>query len=317
MSTTLPFPIDHRYYRYSHYIRKKFGAKVFRIGLDCGFTCPVRDGSIATGGCLYCNNASFSAGGSDTVLSVRRQIQTRLDQTANNKKYKSGKFLAYFQSFTNTYATVDRLEKLYREALDFPEIVGLCIGTRPDCLPDDVLELLAEIAKDHYVSLELGIESIYDKTLEWVNRGHDFDTTRSGIERAAAKGLNVSGHYIFGFPTESREEMVQSAGILNPLPLTGLKIHHLHIVRNTKLADFYKREPFHLFTEEEWVLFAADFLEALRPDIVIERLVGDAMGDTLMAPVWQSPKTQILEHIRQELKERNSHQGGRVENRSI
>ena len=317
MSPNLPFPIDHRYYRYSHYIRKKFGQKVFRIGLDCGFTCPVRDGTIATSGCRYCNNASFSAGGNNKILSVRTQIQNRLVQTENKNKYKSGKFLAYFQSFTNTYAPVDKLEKLYREALDFPEIVGLCIGTRPDCLPADVLELLAEIAKDHYVSLELGIESVYDKTLEWVSRGHDFDTTRSGIEKAASKEINVSGHYIFGFPTESRQEMLQSTDLLNQLPIKGLKIHHLHIVKNTDLATFYRSDPFHLFTEEEWVLFTADFLEALRPDIVIERLVGDAAGETLMAPLWQSPKTQILDRIRQELEGRNSYQGGNVENRKI
>ena len=199
--------------------------------------------------------------------------------------------------------------------MDFPEIVGLVIGTRPDCLPQSVLELLKDISKDYYVSLELGIESVNDKTLKWVNRGHDFATTRNAVERAVANNVNVSGHYILGFPTESREEMLESAKVISDLPLEGLKIHNLHIVKNTPLAKVYESNKFDLFTEKEWIVFIADFLERLRPDLVIERLVGDALGDTLIAPHWPTQKTLILEYIRRELESRNSYQGAKFENR--
>ncbi len=217
--------------------------------------------------------------------------------------------MAYFQSYTNTYAPIKKLEQLYKDALDFPEIVGLCIGTRPDCLNNDVLNLLSEINKDTYVSLEIGIESVYDKTLKWVNRGHDFKTTISAIERSANKGIHTSGHYILGFPTETIEEMLDSASILNSLPIDALKIHHLHIVKNTKLAKEFESKQFHLFTETEWVSFICDYLEILRSDIVIQRLVGDAQGDTLIAPHWKTQKTIILESILKEFFKRNTYQG--------
>lgn len=317
MQNNLPFPTEHRYYRYSQYIKDKFGKKVFRIGLDCGFTCPVRDGKISYGGCLYCNNSSFSANSNGEQKSVKEQIAQTLSKNKNSKKYKGNKYFAYFQSYTNTYAPLKELEKLYRESLDFPEIEGLIIGTRPDCLPNSVLDLLQDISQDYYVSLELGIESVYDKTLEWVNRGHDFATTEKAINRSAAKNINVSGHYILGFPTETRQEMLDSAKIINNLPLTGFKIHNLHIVKNTPLAKVYEKKPFKLFGEEEWISFICDYLERLRSDLVIERLVGDALHDTLIAPYFPSQKTLIIENIRRELEKRNSYQGGRIESRKI
>ncbi|NPE27368.1 TIGR01212 family radical SAM protein [Methanococcoides sp. SA1] len=315
MSNNLPYPIDHRFYRYSHYIQQKFGEKVYRIGIDSGFTCPVRDGKIGTGGCLYCNNSSFSANQNQDCTSVKEQIERTLEINKTSRKKNTKSFFAYFQSYTNTYAPVEELEKLYRETLDFPEIVGLIIGTRPDCLPDSVLDLLHDISRDYYVSLELGIESVYDKTLDWVNRGHDFATTEKAVNRAVAKNINVSGHYILGFPTETRNEMLNSSKFLNKLPLTGLKIHNLHIVKNTPLANVYEENPFKLFEEDEWITFMCDYLERLRSNLVIERLVGDAMRDTLVAPHFPTHKTQILEKIRRELERRNSYQGGRFESR--
>ena len=191
----------------------------------------------------------------------------------------------------------------------------MIIGTRPDCLPGPVLDLLQDISKDYYVSLELGIESVYDKTLEWINRGHDFATTEKAINRAVAKNINVSGHYILGFPTETNEEMLNSAKTLSNLPLTGIKIHNLHIVKNTPIAKIYEKNPFKLFNEKEWINFICDFLERLRPDLVIERLVGDAMRDTLVAPYFPTQKTLILEYIRKELERKNSYQGGKYESR--
>lgn len=315
MINNLPYPLEHRYYRLSQYIREKFGQKVFRIGLDCGFTCPVRDGKIGTGGCLYCDNTSFAANMKHELPSIHEQITRTLHSNKFTRKKDTRIFFAYFQSYTNTYAPVAQLEKLYREALDFPEIVGLVIGTRPDCLPDDVLALLKDIAKDYYVSLELGIESVYDKTLEWVNRGHDFATVENAVERAVAHDVNVSGHYIYGFPTESRQEMLDSTKILNRLPLTGLKIHNLHIVKNTPLAKVYEKEPFPLFSEEDWMTFVCDILERLRPNMVIERLVGDALRETLVAPYFPTQKTRTLEFIRREMVKRKSYQGSKYENR--
>lgn len=315
MSIDLPYPLEHRYYRLSQYIRERFGQKVFRIGLDVGFTCPVRDGKIGTGGCLYCDNTSFAANMKQELPSIHDQISQTLHSNKFTRKKDTRIFFAYFQSYTNTYAPVKELEKLYREALEFPEIVGLVIGTRPDCLPDDVLDLLKDISKDYYVSLELGIESVYDKTLKWVNRGHDFSVAQNAVERAVSKEIHVSGHYILGFPTETKEEMLASAGILSKLPLTGLKIHNLHIVKNTPLAMVYEKKPFPLFEENEWMTFICDYLERLRPDIVIERLVGDALRETLVAPYFPTQKTKTLEFIRRELVKRNSYQGSKYESR--
>ncbi|MBN2281387.1 MAG: TIGR01212 family radical SAM protein [Candidatus Marinimicrobia bacterium] len=317
MPDPLPFPQEYRYYRYSHYIKQKFGQKVYRIGIDAGFTCPVRDGHIGTEGCLYCDNTSFAANQRKDILSIHDQITQTLRSNKFTRKKDTRIFFAYFQSYTNTYAPVKDLEKLYREALDFPEIAGLIIGTRPDCLPGPVLDLLQDIAQDYFVSLELGIESVYDKTLKWVNRGHDFATAEKAINRAVAKNINVSGHYILGFPTETRLEMLDSTKIINQLPLTGIKIHNLHIVKHTPLAKIYAEKPFTLFTEEEWIPFICDYLELLRSDLVIERLVGDALRDTLVAPLFPTQKTLILEYIRRELEKRNSYQGGKNENRYI
>ena len=311
----LLFPIDHRYYRYSYYISQKFGKKVFRIGLDCGFTCPVRDGKISSDGCLYCNNSSFAANRKKDIKSVKEQIEQTLRGNKFSQKQDTRQFFAYFQSYTNTYAPVTELEKMYQEALDYPEIVGLIVGTRPDCIEENILRLLKDISQDYFVSLELGIESVYDKTLKWVNRGHDFETTRRAIFKARKYNLNVSGHYIMGFPTETKKEMLESVNILNQLPITGIKLHNLHVVKATPMSQMYEKEKFDLFGEEEWIVFIADFLERLRPDIVIERLVGDALRETLIAPIWKTQKTLVLEKIRRELIARDSYQGKLYESR--
>jgi radical SAM protein (TIGR01212 family) len=220
--------------------------------------------------------------------------------------------LAYFQAYTNTYGSVKYLEKLYRSVLDIPDVVGILIGTRPDCINDDILTLLHDISQHIYVSIEYGIESVYDKTLLWAHRGHNFDRTRRAIEQTKQFGLHVAGHIIFGFPTETRDEILQSAAILNNLELDALKIHHLHVVKQTALADLFAQSPFPLFTEREWIKLVCDFLERLRPDIVIQRLVGDAKPGTLIAPKWKIPKVELLRKIREELELRQSFQGYRL-----
>ncbi|MCD6441156.1 MAG: TIGR01212 family radical SAM protein [Candidatus Marinimicrobia bacterium] len=305
----LPFPIEDRYYRYSKYLRQTFGGRVYRISLDAGFTCPTRDGRLGTGGCLYCNNASFSADRSRSLKPIKDQLAEGIDRA--QKFRKAGKFLAYFQAYTNTYGSVKYLEKLYRSVLDVPNVVGILIGTRPDCINDDIFTLLKDLNQDTYVSVEYGIESVYDKTLGWAQRGHDFETTRRAIEQTYEHGLHVTGHIIFGFPTETRDEILQSAAILNNLELDALKIHHLHVVKQTVLADLFSQSPFPLFTEQEWIELVCDFLERLRPDIVIQRLVGDAKPGTLIAPKWKTGKAVLLSKIQMELASRGAFQGYR------
>ncbi len=304
----MQFPFEDRYHRYNRYLKDTFGEKVYRISLDAGFTCPTRDGTLGTDGCLYCNNASFAPQKRDTPPpSIETQLQLAMPHLREKRKVK--KVLAYFQAYTNTYAGVEHLRELYNKALQFPGVVGICIGTRPDCVGQTVLNLLQELNRDHYVSVELGIESVYDKTLQWVNRGHDFQQTRRAIQQCHQVGLHVSGHYILGFPTESRSEMIAAPHLLNALPLDAIKIHHLHIVKNTPLASLYHQSPFDLFSTREWITLVCDFLERLRGDIVIQRLVGDARGDTLIAPRWKLSKMQIINAIIAELAQRHSYQG--------
>lgn len=300
-----PFPIADRYNRYSRYLKERIGARVSRISVDAGFTCPTRDGKIGYGGCLYCDNASFAPPRSGGLVPVRDQVQQFL-QT----RFSTGKrYLVYFQPYTNTYAPVEKLREIYTSVLALPQIVGIIIGTRPDCLNAAVLDLLTEIGRLTYVSVELGIESVYDKYLAWAQRGHDFACAQAAVREVAARNLHVAGHLILGFPGESKEEILASAKILNDLPLQALKIHHLHVVRGSRLAKYYAEQPFRLFSAQEWVETVCGFLERLRPDIVIQRLVGEAQGATLIAPQWQQSKGALLTAIRQELERRNSYQG--------
>ena len=305
----MEFPIEHRYHKYSYYLKNKFGEKVYKVPVDAGFTCPTRDGSKGTEGCIYCNNTSFSP--TDIKQkNVDQQIQAGIKRL---RQRNVNKYLIYFQSYTNTYAPADSLERLYTAALDYEGVVGLCIGTRPDCISNDVLALLADLNKDTYVSLEIGIESIYDKTLKWVKRGHDYQTTKDSIAKIKTKNIHVSGHYILGFPTENGTEMLASAEELNRLGIDAVKLHHLHIVKNTRLAEMFKNKTFKLFSEQEWINLITEYLERLKGKIVIQRLMGDARGDTLLAPEWEMNKFQILSAIREQLAQKDSYQGAKVE----
>jgi len=302
-----PFPTEERYYRYSRYLRERFQARVYRIALDAGFTCPTRDGTKGSNGCLYCNNESFASKRAESLPTIGEQIQKGI--ALMWRFHKAEKFLAYFQPFTNTYAPVEKLEKLYQEALAFPEIVGICIGTRPDCVSEEIFQLLEQLNRETYISVELGIESVHDKTLEWARRGHDFAQTQKAITAAKVHDLHVAGHLILGFPTETRAEILATPAMLNDLGIDALKIHNLHIVRNSLLAEYYTQNPFPLFTEQEWIILMADFLERLRPEIVIQRLCGEAKPGTLIAPQWNISKNEIINDIRAELARRGTHQG--------
>lgn len=300
-----PFPPKERYYRYSRYLRERFGTPVSRICVDGGFTCPTRDGTLGYGGCLYCDNASFAPVRTEGLPTVEQQIRDFFEHTPVDDR----RYLVYFQPYTNTYAPVEKLREAFRAGLSFPQVVGIIIGTRPDCLNPEVLDLLSEINQSTYVSVEVGIESVYDKNLAWAQRGHTFAQTQLAVNQLAERGIHVAGHLILGFPQESRDEMVASTVYLNALPLQAIKIHHLHIVRGSRLAAQFFKQPFGLFTEEEWIGLVAEFLERLRPDIVIQRLMGEAQADTLIAPRWFWSKGQILNGIINELRSRDSYQG--------
>lgn len=298
-----------RYNSYGRYLWRLFGQRVHKVSVHAGFTCPNRDGTIATGGCTYCNIDSFTPRAARARVPMRQQVRQALEFLQG--RYGAHKFIVYFQPYSNTYAPVATLEQLYRDALDHPSVVGLVIGTRADCIDDDKLSLLLDLSGQTYVAIEYGIESVDDDTLRRVNRGHDYRCAVEAIEKTASLGIPVGAHMIFGFPWESRQQMLASATEISRLPLTFLKIHNLHIVRHTELAREYLRSPFPLFSFEEWTSFVCDFLERLSPAIVIERLHGEAPRDLLIAPRWGKRGSEIVQAVEGELRRRGSCQGSR------
>src|SRR5215471_7691045 len=235
-STEMParFNTQRRYYALSRFLRERFGAKVYRVTIDAGFTCPNVDGTVAVGGCVYCDNRSFSPNRRLPRATVREQVQRGV--AILQKRYGAERFIAYFQAATNTYAPVSKLRRLYDEALTHSDVVGLAIGTRPDCVPDPVLELIQEFARDRYVCLELGLQTVHDRSLDWMNRGHHMDAFYDAVTRCQGRGLDLCAHVILGLPGESHEDMMETARVLACLPVQAVKIHNLHVVKDTPLA---------------------------------------------------------------------------------
>lgn len=279
---------DRPYNDYYHYLKNRFGAVTYKVSVDGGFTCPNIDGTIARGGCTYCNNRSFVP----KYLNRKDSIHSQIEQGVGSQRLRYGaeRFLAYFQAYTNTHDTVDRLEERYREALDHPNIDGLVIGTRADCLPEPVISLLESLARECYVAVEIGIESVYDETLMQINRGHDFSAVEEACERLTGRGIHIGAHLILGFPGEQRRQWLDSAEVVSGLPIEYLKIHHLQVVKGTVMARQYYDNPFPVFTFEEWVELMSDFIERLRPDIAIARMSGSAPPDMLVVPQWGRKK---------------------------
>lgn len=308
-SATMPagFTADRRYYAFSRFLRERFGTRVYRVTLDAGFTCPNVDGSVAVGGCVYCDNRSFSPNRRLPRSTIRAQVQRGIGLV--QKRYGADKFLAYFQAATNTYAPLDRLRRLYDEALDHPQIVGLAVGTRPDCVPEPILDLLAGYARDRYVCLELGLQTMHDRTLDWMNRGHHFDAFADAVHRCQGRGLDLCAHVILGLPGESHDDMLATADALAGLPVNAVKIHNLHVVKNTPLERMYQAGEVRLLERAEYVQVVCDFLERLPPEMVIHRLNGDAPPDYLVAPQWCLDKSSLLRAIHAELERRESWQG--------
>ncbi|SRR5712692_2081489 len=296
-----------RYNSFNRVLKDIFAARVYKIGLRLDFTCPNRDGKVAVGGCIYCNNASHTPPDYRPRASVTEQLER--GAAAVRKRHGAEKFIAYFQSYTNTYDSVSKLERLYREALDFPGVVGLSIATRPDCVPDDVLALISDLSRHTYLWLELGLESMHDRTLQWVNRGHGLREFLNTAERSKKRGLRLCTHLILGFPHESRAEILQTPALLNRLEIDGVKLHNLHVIKNTVLEKFYQAGDFSLFSQPEYVSLVVDFLERLNPAISVHRLTGETYRAITVAPEWSVNKIGVHNAIHKEIATRDSWQG--------
>lgn len=298
---------EERYYSYSRYLKDTFGTKVYKIAIDGGFSCPNRDGTVSCGGCIFC-----SEGGSGDFAEERRRSisdQIRLGRKQSEKKYHGDSYIAYFQAFTNTYAPVDHLRALYEEAMAEPGIVALAIGTRPDCLPPDVWDLLAELNETIPIHLELGLQSMHEETGILINRGYPTEVFAEAVREADRRGIRVCAHLILGLPGEDRNMILETIDYINALPVDAVKLSMLHVLKNTPLASMYERGEVHLYTFEEYLDCLFDCIEHLRPDIVIERITGDGPKSLLIAPEWTGNKRYVMNTIRKELERRDICQG--------
>lgn len=295
------------FYSFNQYLRKKYPFKVRKISLDAGFTCPNRDGTKATGGCIYCENCSFSPNSIDPQKSIKEQIEKGIDFYQRN--FKAEKFIFYFQAYTNTYGSVDLLKKIYDQALEYPDVVAISIGTRPDCVSDKVLDLIESYTQKVDVCLELGLQSIHNSTLKFINRAHTYEDFKDALNRARGRGIELCTHIIFGLPSETYEMMMQTADEIADWELDSIKIHHLYIAKNTVLEKLLYQGQVKVFTSDEWVRLVADVLERIPPKIVIQRLVGELHSEYLIAPKWGKSKNEIIKAIESELEKRASHQG--------
>ena len=298
-----------RYTTFTEELRRQFGCRVQRVSLDAGFSCPNRDGSRGTGGCIFCGDRGAAAVGVPIELPLAQQLQKSKAYLV--KKFRAEKFLAYFQAYSNTYAAADELRLLYETALADNDMVGLIIGTRPDCLPDTVLDLLAELNQRTYLWLELGMQTMHDQTLQAINRGHDHACFVEAVKRCKQKGLRICAHLILGLPGESRDQMLASVEELNRLGVDGVKLHHLHVLKGSLLEEQYRNGTLPLMDRDAYVALLVDALELLDPKILIHRLMGDGRTE-LVAPDWSRRKLEVLNQIDAELVKRNSRQGCRL-----
>ena len=297
------------YNEFGTYLREKLDCKVQKITLDGGFTCPNRDGKVGYGGCTFCNNQTFSPAFCHRDKTVSEQMREGIAFFAH--KYPQMRYLAYFQAYTNTYDSLESLKKRYEEALAVEGCVGIVIGTRPDCMPEELLDYLALLQKRTFVLVEYGIESVNDATLVRINRGHDYACAVDAIERTAGRGIPVGGHIILGLPGEGREELVAQATEISRLPLTTLKLHQLQLIKGTRMAAEYVESPgdFSLFAMEDYIETVVDYVEHLRPDIVLERFASQSPKELLIAPDWGVKNFELVDKIKSRMRERDTWQG--------
>jgi len=298
-----------RYLDYSSFIKLNFGERAQKISLDIGFSCPNRDGSKGYGGCTYCNNNTFNPDYCEPQKSIQQQLAQGIEFFA--RKGKNHKYLAYFQAYTNTYSDFESLKKMYDDALSVPKVVGLVIGTRPDCISDEVIEYLSLLSKKYFISLEFGVESTNEKTLLAVNRCHTFEETKNTLEKCKNKGFHLGAHIILGLPGETKKELLNHAIEVSKLPIDTLKIHQLQIVKNSVMAFQFKRNPekFNLFTVERYIEFISEFITLVKPSIVIERFISESPSDLLIAPKWGLKNFEMVAKIDKYLDNHNLWQG--------
>jgi len=298
-----------RYRSFGTFMRTKFGFTVYKVNVDAGFTCPNRDGTLGLSGCIYCNNDSFRPNSCKPTLSLAEQIGNGMLHI--KKRYKANKFIVYFQPYTNTYAPLETLRELYTEALKQPDIIGLAIGTRPDAVDEQKISMLEELAQKHFILIEYGLQSIYDKSLTFINRGHDYAAFLKAVNMTRDRGIHIGAHLIAGFPTETRDEMLAMAEEISSLPIGFLKVHQLQIIKDTPLADMYKGNPFYTFGYGEYLDFVVDFIERTSPDIVFQRLFATAPDSILIAPDWGKSRHRMLSDIEKKLEARDTYQGSK------
>lgn len=296
-----------RYYAFGRYLRQRYGCRVHKITLDAGFTCPNRDGTRGRGGCTFCNNVGFSPNSRMAPSLVREQLTKGIVNAG--RRHKAARFIAYFQAYSNTHAPVECLRSLYDQVWGFPEVVGLSIGTRPDCVDREKIELIAEYTPRGEVWIEYGLQSAHDHTLQAINRGHNYQEFLNAVQWTAGRGIKICVHTILGLPGENREMMLETHRRLANLPIDGIKIHLLHIMRDTLMERQYHGGELVILERPQFVSLVVDVLEMLRPEVVIQRMHADAPPDVLIAPNWCLDKSGVLKDIKEELRQRNSWQG--------
>lgn len=304
-----PWGHDRRFNDYSSYIKRTFSERVQKVSVDAGFSCPNRDGSKGVGGCTFCNNSTFKPWYCGEEHSIAHQIETGINFFS--PKYKAQNYLAYFQAYSNTYANIDVLKQRYREALEHPKVIGIVLGTRPDCIDDELLDYLQELNRDFHVTVEYGIESTSNETLEIINRGHNYEVGKEAILKTAKAGLNVGAHLILGLPGETKEDILQHAKLISELPLNYLKLHQLQLVRGSVMGEAYLKDPSNikLYDVAEYIELVVDFLELLNSDIVVERFVSQSPSELLIAPQWGMKNFEFVAKVDKRLKERETWQG--------
>lgn len=300
--------MPHQIYNdYGAWMRRQFPFRVQKISIDAGFSCPNRDGHISHGGCTFCDNRTFNPSYCQPYKSITEQITEGKEFFRH--KYPNMKYLAYFQAFSNTYATLDTLQRRYEEALSAEDVVGIVIGTRPDCVSDEILNYLESLNQQTFMIVEYGIESVSDDTLRRVNRGHNFECSRRAIIETHNRGILTGAHIILGLPGESAEDNVRQANIISALPIDILKLHQLQIIRGTQLAAEYERQPFNLYTADEYIDLCRRYIERLRPDMVLERFVSQSPKELLVAPKWGLKNYEFANRFVNYMKRMDSWQG--------
>ena len=295
------------YYDYGTWIRHRFPFRVQKISVDAGFTCPNRDGRISTGGRIYCDNRTFNPAYCQRQDSITQQLEA--GKLFFARKYPEMKYLAYFQAYTNTYASIDHLRQLYEEALRVEDVVGIVIGTRPDCVSDELLDYLEDLNRHTFLIVEYGVESANDETLQRINRGHSFAQSRVAIEKTHQRGILTGAHIILGLPGEDAQENLRQAPVISSLPIDILKIHQMQIIQGTRLAAEFERNPFHIYDIDEYIRLISNYIQRLRKDLVLERFVSQSPKDLLIAPHWGLKNHEFTDLLNNYLKQHNIHQG--------